>query len=77
MVSAFILIVADSGYERKIAEKLADADGVDEVDVIYGDYDLVAKIHVDEISKLGDFVMDKIRTIKGVRRTSTLIAVGE
>ncbi|MBI2041336.1 MAG: Lrp/AsnC ligand binding domain-containing protein [DPANN group archaeon] len=77
MVAAFILIVADSGYERKIADKLADAEGVEEVDVIYGDYDLVAKIHVSDISKLGDFVMDKIRTIKGVRRTSTLIAVSD
>ncbi|MBI4096008.1 MAG: Lrp/AsnC ligand binding domain-containing protein [DPANN group archaeon] len=77
MVTAFILIVADSGCERKIADKLADAEGVEEVDVIYGDYDLVAKIRVSDISKLGDFVMDNIRTIKGVRRTSTLIAVSD
>ncbi len=77
MVLAYILITADSGNERQIADKLSDTDGVDEVEVVYGDCDLIAKITVSDISKLGDFIMDKIRTIKGVRRTSTLIAVGD
>ena len=75
MVTAFVLVVADSGSEKKIADKLADADGVDDVEVIYGDYDLIAKIHVADIAQLGDFIINNIRSIKGVRRTSTLIAV--
>jgi DNA-binding Lrp family transcriptional regulator len=75
MVAAFILIVVDSGAEKRIAEKLSDLAGVDEVDVIYGDYDLIAKIQVPDISKLGDFIINNIRSVKGVRRTSTLIAV--
>ncbi len=75
MVTAFVLIVADSGSEKVIADKLANADGVDDVEVIYGDYDLIAKIHVSDISQLGDFIINNIRSIKGVRRTSTLIAV--
>jgi len=75
MVTAFVLIVADSGSEKVIADRLADADGVDDVEVIYGDYDLIAKIHVSDIAQLGDFIINNIRSIKGVRRTSTLIAV--
>ncbi len=75
MVTAFVLIVVDSGSEKGVADTLDGSDGVDDVEIIYGDYDLIAKIHVPDISNLGDFIMNNIRSIKGVRRTSTLIAV--
>ncbi len=75
MVLAYVLIVAEAGSEKNISEELSETDGVEEVDVIYGEYDLIAKIKVDEISQLGDFIMEKVRPIEGVKRTSTLIAV--
>lgn len=75
MVVAYILIIADSGYEKKIIDALSDVDGVEDIDMIYGEYDLIAKINVDDVSALGDFVIEKIRPVQGVRRTSTLISV--
>ncbi len=75
MVLAYILIVAEAGSEKEISEALSETPGVEEVDVIYGEYDLIAKIKVGEISALGDFVIERVRPIKGVKRTSTLIAV--
>ena len=75
MVLAYVLIVAEAGLEKDIVNSLSDTAGVQETDVIYGEYDVIAKITVSDISKLGDFIMEKIRPIKGVKRTSTLIAV--
>jgi len=75
MVLAYVLIVAEAGLEKDIVNSLSDTVGVQETDVIYGEYDVIAKITVSDISKLGDFIMEKIRPIKGVKRTSTLIAV--
>ena len=73
MVTAYILIISDIGTEKKIIETLTDIDFVEEADILYGEYDIIAKIKVDEVSKLSDSVLVNIRSIPGVKRTSTLI----
>ena len=75
MVLAFVLIVAEAGQEKSIANSLSGVSEVEDVDVIYGEYDIIIKINVLHISNLGDFIMEKVRPIEGVKRTSTLIAV--
>ncbi|MEK6807546.1 MAG: Lrp/AsnC ligand binding domain-containing protein [Nanoarchaeota archaeon] len=75
MVLAYILIVAEAGREKEVAKALRKLSGVEEADTIYGEYDIIARIRVVAIENLGDFVIEKIRPIKGVKRTSTLIAV--
>lgn len=73
MVTAFVLVIADIGAEKRIVEELSDLDFVEEADILYGEYDIIAKVKIDEVSKLSDFVLEKIRSIQGVKRTSTLI----
>ncbi len=73
MALAYVLIVSETGAEGKIVEDLSDTEKVRDVDVVYGEYDIIAKVALDDISQLGDFVLEKVRTIFGVRRTSTLI----
>lgn len=75
MVTAYILVAVGAGKEKKIADSLKKVQGVEEVDLIYGDYDIIVKIHVPDIAGLGDFIIEHIRAIKGVEKTSTLIAV--
>ncbi len=73
MVTAFVLVIADIGAEKRIVEELSDLDFVEEADILYGEYDIIAKVKIDEVSKLSDFVLEKIRSIQGVKRSSTLI----
>ncbi|MEM4714341.1 MAG: Lrp/AsnC ligand binding domain-containing protein [Candidatus Nanoarchaeia archaeon] len=73
MVYAYVLIRADAGAEREVLESLLDLDEVEEVELIYGEWDLIAKINIDDLEKLSDFLLLTIRTIKGVKQTSTLI----
>ena len=73
MVTAYVLIISDSGAEKNIIDELLDVDGVEEADIIYGEYDLIVKINIPDVSMLGDFVLENIRPITGVKRTSTLI----
>jgi len=73
MATAYILMMCDSGMEQKVAEELALLDCVDSTDMVYGEYDIIAKIIIDDISQLTDFILSKIRPIQGVTRTSTLI----
>ena len=74
MVLAYILFVVEPGSENKVADKLLKSKGVKDVAIVYGEYDLIAKIEVDSMSDLQDFVI-KIRKNSAVKRTTTMIAV--
>ena len=77
MVTAYILIISESGAERRVVEELLDVDGVSEAELVYGEYDVVTKVFVEDISQLSDFILEKIRPIKSIKRTSTLIVAGD
>lgn len=75
MVVAFALIVGDAGKEKKILEHLKSMKEVVEAYIVYGEYDIVAKINVEQLKDLDPFLTDKIRNIDGVQMTSTMIAL--
>ena len=77
MVTAYILVISESGAERRIVDNLLDIDGVEEAELVYGEYDVIAKVSVDDISQLSDFILEKIRPISSIKRTSTLIVAGD
>ena len=77
MVTAYILIISESGAERNVIENLLEIDGIGEAELVYGEYDIIARVSVGDISKLTDFIIEKIRPIKSIRRTSTLIVAGD
>lgn len=72
-VTAFILIKTAVGTEYDIAEKLSKVEGIKDVKVVYGEYDMVVATETDSLKALEEIVMF-IRKIKGVEKTSTLIA---
>jgi DNA-binding Lrp family transcriptional regulator len=77
MPRAFVLFNVESGSEDKVLNELRIIDGIQEVYVSYGVYDLIAKIKADTMEKLKDTVTHKMRTIKGVRSSLTLIMMEE
>ncbi|MCP8319290.1 MAG: Lrp/AsnC ligand binding domain-containing protein [Candidatus Methylarchaceae archaeon HK01B] len=73
MPIAFVLLSVESGSDRAIMEKLKDM-AVEEAYEIYGAYDIIAKIKAESVERLKEIVM-KIRKIKDVRTTLTLVVV--
>ena len=73
MLIAYVLIMADSGAEKEVIEELNELDEVDEADIVYGEWDIITKLNIPDISVLSDFVLRNIRSIQGVKKTSTLI----
>jgi DNA-binding Lrp family transcriptional regulator len=72
MLKAYLLIVCEVGLERDIEEAIRRVSNVTDVDVVYGEYDIIVKIEVGDIKQL-DGVVSEIRRIKGVLRTMTLL----
>jgi DNA-binding Lrp family transcriptional regulator len=40
---------------------------------MYGEYDIIAKVQVDEMSQLDEFLTDKLRVLPDVYLTTTMI----
>ncbi len=72
---AFVLINADLGAEEELVRELKGIEHVKEVYVVYGVYDIVAKIEADTMEKVKETITWKIRRLEKVRSTLTMIVV--
>jgi DNA-binding Lrp family transcriptional regulator len=72
-VLAHVLFKVASGTERDISQKLIEFDEVMQADIVFGEYDVIARIATDDLYALEDFVSQKVRTVPNVLVTSTMI----
>ena len=75
MPVAFVLINTNLGSEEEVLKGVQDVEGVKESYLVYGVYDIVAKIEADTMDKLKGIVTFDIRRLKGVRSSLTMIVV--
>jgi DNA-binding Lrp family transcriptional regulator len=73
LIIAYILLKTVIAKEHDVAQRLQEIEGIIEVRVVFGEYDVVAKAQVEDVRALDEMVT-KIRRIDGVAATSTLIA---
>ncbi len=73
MVTAYVLINCDLGYEEQIIEELKHLSDVKEAHGIFGAYDILTKVESDSVEHLKDVITWKIRKLNRVRSTVTLI----
>jgi DNA-binding Lrp family transcriptional regulator len=57
--------------QRLIAEQIAKFPEVQEVHIISGDWDILIKVKERDVHSVGKFVVDKLRTVKGIEKTLT------
>ena len=75
MPMAFVLINSEIGSEEEVFKELGKVEGVVEAYIVYGVYDVVAKIRADTMDKLKDIVTWHVRRLNKVRSTLTMIAI--
>jgi DNA-binding Lrp family transcriptional regulator len=75
LATAFVLINAEIGSESEVLKGLKDIDEVKEAYMVYGVYDIIARIHTDTMQELKDIISWKIRRLDKVRSTLTMIVV--
>jgi DNA-binding Lrp family transcriptional regulator len=74
MVTAFILCNVERDKIAEAAQQLLSFEGVAEVYSVAGPYDLVAVARVRQNEDLSRVVTEDLVHIKGITRTTTLIA---
>jgi DNA-binding Lrp family transcriptional regulator len=72
---AFVLINVEIDSSDEVLKGLQDIEGVKESYVVYGVYDIVARIETDTMDKLKNIVTFDIRRLKEVRSSQTMIVV--
>ena len=75
MPLSFVLINAEIGSEDEVLKELKKLPNVKESYVVYGVYDIVAKVEAETMDKLKEVVTWKIRRLDKVRSTLTMIVV--
>jgi DNA-binding Lrp family transcriptional regulator len=75
MPMAFVLINADLGAEEQLIKELRSIENVKEVYIVYGVYDIIARIEGQTMEKVKETITWKIRRLDRVRSTLTMIVV--
>ena len=75
MVIGFVMISVTPPNVKKVYDNLSRLQEIIELNALFGEYDLMAKIEAEDVEKLANIVIDKIRTIEGVSDTRTLRGV--
>jgi len=74
VITAIVLVDADTSRIPEICAEVADVPGVSEVYSVTGEVDLIAIVRVREHDQLADVIADRISKVEGVLRTQTYTA---
>ena len=61
--------------QREVADKIKEFAEVQEVHIITGDWDILLKVRISDVEELGRFVVDKLRSVKGINKTVTSLVL--
>jgi len=75
MPMAFVLINAEIGSEDSVVKELKSVTQVKEAYMVYGVYDIVAKVASESMDKLKEIITWKIRRLPKVKSTLTMIVI--
>ncbi len=75
MGMALVLINTETGSEQEVLDELRKIDAVKESYMVYGVYDIVAKVGADTMDKLKEIVTWNVRRLDKVRSTLTMIII--
>lgn len=75
MATAYILINLEIGAEGEVLKSLKPVSEIKEAHLVYGVYDIIARVETETMQELKDAVSWKIRSIDKVRSTLTMIVV--
>ncbi|MGQ9543526.1 MAG: Lrp/AsnC ligand binding domain-containing protein [Candidatus Bathyarchaeia archaeon] len=75
MPSAYVLVNAEIGFESEVLKDVKKIPSVKEAYLVYGVYDIVAKVEAGSMEELKEVVAWKIRRLDNVRSTLTMIII--
>ena len=75
MVKAYVLIKTVSGTEEEVLRTILSLSVVEEAHKVFGPYDIVAEVRGRDIESLVEIITGRIRRIKGLYETQSLLVI--
>jgi Lrp/AsnC family transcriptional regulator for asnA, asnC and gidA len=75
-VSAFVGIRVDQGGEWDTLERLRDIEGVQEVHLTTGEWDIVARVYAEDTDALRELMFSSVPETSGFDRSQTMVILG-
>ncbi len=72
-MKAFVLAKLAPGKEQKAVQRIRSIEGVTEVFMTFGGWDVICAAEADTIDKLSGLIVAQIRAVDGVSGTETLV----
>ena len=72
MINAYILITMRPGNTNTNIMEMRKIENVEKISVVAGEYDIVVRVHVENLEKLLE-VTNKIQMVDGVKKTTTQV----
>jgi Lrp/AsnC family leucine-responsive transcriptional regulator len=76
-VTAYVFVAFRSEEhvsQKNLAEQISKIPGIYEVSVISGQWDILLKVRAGSVEEIGSFVVERLRSMKGIEKTETCIA---
>ncbi len=75
MAIAYVLLNSELGEGSQVESSLNEIAEVQEVYRVYGVYDFIVKIEMETMGELKDIIANKVRRIRNIRSTLTMIVI--
>ena len=75
MPTAFVFINTEPASMPEVLKKVKAVEGVEEAKMVYGVYDIVAKVKAETMDNLKQIITFKIRMLANVLTTQTLLVI--
>ena len=75
MPIAFVCINTEPASMAEVLQKVRAIEGVEQAEMTYGVYDVVAKVKADTLDKIKKIITKDIRKNENVRTTLTMMVV--
>jgi DNA-binding Lrp family transcriptional regulator len=73
MAIGFALLSISPLNEKSVYAALKNVPEITEIHPLFGEYDILIKIECSDIDRIGEVVIQKVRALKGVVDSKTLI----
>ncbi len=75
MATAYVLLNTELGAETEVMKDMKMIVEIKEAHMVYGVYDIIARIEADTMEDLKNIISWKVRRLNRVRSTLTMITV--
>ena len=75
LVKAYILIKATVGTEDQVLKDMLSLSVTEEAHKVFGAYDIIAEVKGRDMETLVEIITDKVRRIKGIEDTESILVI--